>query len=110
MGGQVAVAAELVGVDLDDRRTGFGQAVGVVGGADVAHDHGTAQVRHDAGQGFLQGGGLAGTRRTHHVEHEDLFFGEDGSHAVGHDVVGVQHPLDHLDFTGARFRVSTSWP
>jgi hypothetical protein len=28
--------------------------------------------------------------------------GEMGAQAVGHDVVGVQYPPDHLDFAGAR--------
>ncbi|VTR68678.1 hypothetical protein DESC_720056 [Desulfosarcina cetonica] len=101
MGRQVAIAAEFVGVDLHDRRTGLGQSVGINRGADVTHDHGATQPWHDAGQGFLQGGGLARTRRTHHVEHENAFLGKGGTQARGHGVIGVQDPSDHLDFPGA---------
>jgi hypothetical protein len=97
VGRQMAVTPKLVGVDLNNRCTAAGQAVGIVGRADITNDHSASDFRHNAGQGFFEGRGFSGTGATHHVEYIYVFFLKQLTVLGSHDVIGIQNPAHNLD-------------
>ncbi len=59
----MAVAAELIRVDLGHPGTGLRQTVRIIGGADIAYDHAHLNIGHQLRQSPAQGLGLSRARR-----------------------------------------------
>jgi hypothetical protein len=96
--------ATLAGVDLDGRRAGGADAVGVVRGLLVALDHGQRQLGVLLLQGTYGGAqqcGLARAGAGHEVERTHAMGMEMRPVLLRHLVVGAQHVL--FDADGARF-------